>query len=89
MDTTLNIKPRVRIAYDEMEAFLMLPELEMPNEKYKLADVMKEIETAAKLKFTGIINNSNIGDETKASDVLSSVSYADRVSAAAHTWPES
>lgn len=43
-------------------------------------EVMNEIETAAKLKFTGIINNSNIGDETKASDVLSSVSYADRVS---------
>ena len=43
-------------------------------------EVMNEIETAAKLKFTGIINNSNIGDETKASDVLSSVAYADRVS---------
>ena len=46
MDTTLNIKPKVRISYDEMEAFLMLPEPMTPNEKYQLADVIKELETA-------------------------------------------
>lgn len=43
-------------------------------------EVMREIEDAAKMRFTGIINNSNIGDETKAQDVLFSVSYANEIS---------
>ena len=44
------------------------------------AEVMREIEEAAKLKFTGIVNNSNVGDETTAEDILSSVGYAQEVS---------
>lgn len=43
-------------------------------------EVMREIEAAGKIKFTGIVNNSNLGEETTAEDVLSSVSYADEVS---------
>ena len=43
-------------------------------------EVMREIEEATKMRFTGIINNSNIGDETKAQDVISSVSYANEIS---------
>ena len=42
--------------------------------------VMREIETAAGMKFTGIINNSNLGDETTAEDILSSVKYAEEIS---------
>ena len=42
--------------------------------------IMKEIETAAKAKFTSIVNNSNIGEETTAQDVLNSVEYANKVS---------
>ncbi len=42
-------------------------------------EVMREIETAGKIKFTGIVNNSNLGEETTADDVLSSVVYADEV----------
>ena len=42
--------------------------------------VMREIETAASMKFTGIVNNSNLGDETTAEDIISSVSYAKEVS---------
>ena len=53
MDTTLNIKPKVRISYDEMEAFLMLPEPMTPNEKYQLADVIKELETAKTVIWNG------------------------------------
>ena len=41
--------------------------------------VMKEIEYASKIKFTGIINNSNIGDETTPEIVMSSIRYADKV----------
>lgn len=46
MDTTLNIKPRVRIAYDEMEAFLTLPEPLESNEEYKIEEVIQLIEQA-------------------------------------------
>ncbi len=43
-------------------------------------EVMREIETAAGVKFTGIVNNSNIGEETTANLVLKSVEYAEEVS---------
>lgn len=43
-------------------------------------EVMREIEYAAGLSFTGIVNNSNLGDETTAEDVLKSVSYANEIS---------
>lgn len=43
-------------------------------------EVMKEIEIACKIPFTGIVNNSNLGKETTAEDVLSSLSFADEVS---------
>lgn len=44
--------------------------------------VMHEIETACSMKFTGIVNNSNLGDETDEETVLDSVSYADEISKA-------
>ena len=43
-------------------------------------EVMREIEDASKLRFTAIVNNSNIGEETTKEDVLSSVAYANEVS---------
>lgn len=43
-------------------------------------EVMKEIEEAASLKFTAIVNNSNIGDMTTAKDVLESINYANEIS---------
>lgn len=45
-------------------------------------EVMREIESAAGIRFTGIVNNSNLGEETTAQDILDSLSYADKVSAA-------
>lgn len=45
-------------------------------------EVMNEIETACSMKFTAIVNNSNIGEETTAQDVLSSMSYANKVAEA-------
>lgn len=41
--------------------------------------VMTEIEEAAKIKFTGIVNNSNLGDITTAEDVFSSFDYANEI----------
>lgn len=43
-------------------------------------EVMREIEFAGHIKFTGIINNSNLGVMTTPDDVLNSVEYAKEVS---------
>lgn len=43
-------------------------------------EVMREIETACGLKFTGLVNNSNIGEETTAQNVIHSIGYANKVS---------
>lgn len=43
-------------------------------------EVMREIEAACKINFTSIINNSNLGAETTAEDVLNSVAYAEEIS---------
>ncbi len=45
-------------------------------------EVMREIETACGLKFTGLVNNSNIGEETRAEDIIKSIGYANEVSRA-------
>lgn len=47
-------------------------------------EVMREIELAAKMKFTGIVNNSNLGDETTKEDVMSSLEYANKISDLTH-----
>ena len=43
-------------------------------------EVMHEIEQACGLKFTGLVNNSNIGEETTVQNVLNSMVYANEVS---------
>ena len=43
-------------------------------------EILHEIEEACSLKFTGIINNSNLGAQTDKETVLSSLSYAREVS---------
>lgn len=40
-------------------------------------EVMREIETACGLKFTDIVNNSNLGSETTAQTVLDSLDFID------------
>ena len=44
-------------------------------------EVLREIEAASQLPFTGIVNNTNLGPETTAADVLASLPYADEVAA--------
>lgn len=43
-------------------------------------EYMKEIEAACRLKVTGIINNTNLGQETTTEIVLSSLEYAKELS---------
>ena len=47
-------------------------------------EVLREIEAASKLRFSGIVNNSNVGVETTAQDVLDSMAYAEELSVAAN-----
>ena len=44
-------------------------------------EIMREIESAAGLKFTCIVNNSNLGPETTPETVLESLDFANRLSA--------
>lgn len=44
-------------------------------------EVMREIEIASGIPFTAVVNNSNLGDETTARDVLESGTYAANVCA--------
>ena len=43
-------------------------------------EVLREIEAAGRIRFTGLVNNTNLGRETDENVVLSSVSYAETVS---------
>lgn len=45
-------------------------------------EIMHEIEEACHLSFTGLVNNSNLGDETTPEDVLKTVAYTQAVSEA-------
>ncbi len=76
------IMPQI-IEENNYEAFLVINKFRplTPDVKSTL-EVMEEIEAAGKFKFTGIINNSNLGVITTAEDVLSSVNYAEEMSKA-------
>ena len=41
--------------------------------------IMREIETMSRLRCTAVLNNSSIGEETTAEDIVASVPYARRV----------
>lgn len=51
----------------------------MTSDAKSTVEIMREIESAAGTPFTGIVNNSNVGEETTAQSVLDSVEYADEV----------
>lgn len=46
-------------------------------------EIMREIEAAAGIRFTAVVNNSNLGEETSPEDVLGSMAYAREVCARA------
>lgn len=43
-------------------------------------EIKREIEWAGRMPFTGLINNSNLGRDTTAEDVLNSIPYAEKIS---------
>ena len=44
-------------------------------------EVLREIESACQLPFTGLVNNTNLGQQTTAETVLASRAYADEIAA--------
>ena len=44
-------------------------------------EVLREIEVACQLPFTGLVNNTNLGQQTTAETVLASRAYADEIAA--------
>ena len=63
---------------DDYDMYLVInmyrPLTKTPEE---VAEVVAEIEAAGRLKFTGVINNSNLGAATDAQTVLDSSEYAE------------
>lgn len=47
-------------------------------------EIMREIEAACKIPFTAIINNSNIGEETRVEDILKTIPLAEALSDISH-----
>ena len=43
-------------------------------------EIMREVEAVSHLKFTAIANNSNLGEDTTAEDILSTVSETEKLS---------
>ena len=64
------------IREDDYDMFLVINYYRpLTRDADSVMEVTAEIEEAGKLKFTGIINNSNLGAETTADTVLSSVDF--------------
>ena len=45
MEITFKREPKIRISYDEMEAYLLLPSPLTPDEEYEFSDIMEKIIT--------------------------------------------
>jgi len=70
------------IAENDYEMLLVINRFRPLTKTAELTvEVMREIEAASQIPFTAIINNSNLGPETTAEDVLDSMAYANEVCA--------
>ena len=74
------IAPKIREENDFDMLYVVNKFRPLTKDADSAIEVMREIETACGLEFTGIINNSNLGAETKIEDVLSSSQYANEIS---------
>lgn len=69
------------IREDDYDMFLVINKSRpLTPDADSVLEVIAEIETAGRLKFTGIINNTNLGAETDAETVLRSIPFAEEVS---------
>ena len=74
------ISPAIREENDYQMLYVVNKFRPLTKDADSAIEVMREIEAACGLKFTAIINNSNLGVETTADDVISSLDYAAEIS---------
>ena len=74
------LAPRI-LAEDDYEMLMVINCYRpLTRDAASTMEVMREIEMAGGIRFTGLINNSNLGELTTPDDVLASVGYAEEVS---------
>lgn len=72
---------REGITSEDYEMYLVINKYRpLTRDVDSLIEIKEEIEAAAGIPFTAIVNNSNLGRETDAQAVLDSVSYANEAS---------
>ena len=70
------------LAEDNYEMLLVVNRFRpLTRDAASAIEVMREIEAAAGMRFTAVVNNSNLGEETTAQDVLGSMAYAREICA--------
>ena len=74
------ISPAIREENDYQMLYVVNKFRPLTKDADSAIEVMREIEAACGLKFTAIINNSTLGAETMADDVISSLNYAAEIS---------
>ena len=68
------------LAEDNYEMLLVVNKFRpLTSDPESTIEVMREIEFAAKMRFTAVVNNSNLGNETEPEHVLGSMDYAKAV----------
>lgn len=71
------------IMAEDYEMYLVINKYRpLTSDVSSLKEIKEEIEQAAGIPFTAIVNNSNLGRETTAEAVLSSLDYANKASEA-------
>ena len=64
------------LAEDNYEMLLVVNRFRpLTRDAESTVEVMREIEAAARMRFTAVVNNSNLGDETTPEHVLGSADY--------------
>lgn len=74
--------PRILEENDFEMLFVMNQYRPLTRDVTGTLEVMREIESAGGLPFTALVNNSNLGAETTAQDVLATAGYAEAVAKA-------
>ena len=63
------------------DAFLVVNNFRIETRDIKgVLEIKKEIETSGKVPFTAIVNNANLGDETKAEDIIYGRGFCEELS---------
>ena len=74
------LAPKI-LAEDDYEMLMVINRYRpLTRDAASTLEVMAEIEYAGGIRFTGLINNSNLGELTTAEDVLASREYAEEIS---------